>query len=695
MRTTIFSTGSWSLARSGWPESSTSAGDCLADGYHDPELTRASFLPNPFVDSPGARIYKTGDRARFMEDGVIEFLGRVDHQVKIRGYRIELGEIQVQLQAHEAVREAVVLDRKDGQGHQVLCAYFAADREVPPAELRDHLSAQLPSYMIPSYFVQLDALPVTANGKLDRKALPEPAGFIRPGTAYEAPANNTENILTGIWEELLDVRPVGVLDSFLELGGHSLKAQLLALRIHQAFGTEVPLRELLRRPTVRELAAYLGTLDQSGAVRIPAVRLKEHYELSPAQRRLYMIHEMDKKSTAYNMPGALLLEGELDRGRLEASLQSLMSRHESLRTSFHLVDGIPVQCVHEPAVSPLAVLELAEEEIEAALLGFTEPFDLSAAPLVRFALIRIHERKHLLLVDMHHIISDGVSVSHALREIAEGYEGRLSAPLPVQYKDYAAWQNHLLQDGRMGEQADYWLSRFQGTIPVLNLPTDYPRPAFRSFEGGEWEFRADGKLQTRLTELAARAGATLNMVLTAAYHLLLAKYTGSDDIVAGSPIAGRPHADLQPIIGMFVNMLPLRTRPEAAKTFMGYLAEVKETALGAYDHQDYPLEELIDRLRLERDASRNPLFDAAFAMQNMEMEPVRAGGLQVTPYAAPSRKAKFDLTLRSVPGDGGNPLRARICFSLVQEGVRRAAGRSLPASPGSDRRSARSASRQL
>ncbi|WP_236628524.1 non-ribosomal peptide synthetase [Paenibacillus mucilaginosus] len=628
-------------------------GDCLADGYHDPELTRASFLPNPFVDSPGARIYKTGDRARFMEDGVIEFLGRVDHQVKIRGYRIELGEIQVQLQAHEAVREAVVLDRKDAQGHQVLCAYFAADREVPPAELRGHLSAQLPSYMIPSYFVQLDALPVTANGKLDRKALPEPAGFIRPGTAYEAPANDTESILTGIWEELLDVRPVGVLDSFLELGGHSLKAQLLALRIHQAFGTEVPLRELLRRPTVRELAAYLGTLDQSGAVRIPAVRLQEHYELSPAQRRLYMIHEMDKKSTAYNMPGALLLEGELDRGRLEASLQSLMSRHESLRTSFHLVDGIPVQRVHEPAVSPLAVLELAEEEIEAALLGFSEPFDLSAAPLVRFALIRIHERKHLLLVDMHHIISDGVSVSHALREIAEGYEGRLPAPLPVQYKDYAAWQNHLLQDGRMGEKADYWLSRFQGTIPVLNLPTDYPRPAFRSFEGGEWEFRADGKLQARLTELAARAGATLNMVLTAAYHLLLAKYTGSDDIVAGSPIAGRPHADLQPIIGMFVNMLPLRTRPEAAKTFMGYLVEVKETALGAYDHQDYPLEELIDRLRLERDASRNPLFDTAFAMQNMEMEPVRAGGLQVTPYAAPSRKAKFDLTLEAFPETEG------------------------------------------
>ncbi|MFC0212779.1 amino acid adenylation domain-containing protein, partial [Paenibacillus chartarius] len=653
-------------------------GECLAAGYHDPELTRASFLPDPFMDAPGARMYRTGDRARFGEDGVIEFLGRIDHQVKIHGYRIELGEIQVQLSGVEHVKDVIVVDRKDRQGHAVLCAYFTAARPIEAKELREALSAVLPAYMIPAYFLQLDKLPVTANGKIDRKALPDPLESVRSDTVYEPPASETERLLAAIWEEVLEIERVGVNDSFLELGGHSLKAQMLMLRIQQALHVDVPLRELLRRSTVRELAAFVDTLGRTEHELIPALEARDGYELSPAQRRLYFIHELDRSSTAYNMPGYLLLEGELDRGRLEEALRALFRVHESLRTSFALVDGVPVQRIHEHVEPEFAWFECEEEGLEAIIRDYVQPFDLAEAPLARFAIVRVNERKHVLLADMHHIVSDGVSVSIVLRHIAELYEGREPAPQRVQYKEFAAWQNKRNEHPVMELHRDYWLDRFRGELQTAELPTDYSRPAVRSFEGDELSFTAEAELVRKLMQLSSDTGATLYTVLMAAFHVLLAKQTGQDDIVVGTPFAGRAHEELDSVVGMFVNTLPIRSVPSADKVFNDYLMEMKEAVLGAYEHQEYPLEELLDRLQLPRDVSRNPLFDHVFALQNYDVQALRMGDLSVTPYASKSRKAKFDLTLEAF--HDGDRLRFQVEYAaglFKRATIRRLSGHFL------------------
>ncbi|WP_338552863.1 non-ribosomal peptide synthase/polyketide synthase [Paenibacillus sp. KS-LC4] len=628
------------------------AGDGLARGYlNRPELTAEKFADNPFA--PGERMYRTGDLARWLPDGTIEYVGRMDDQVKIRGFRIELGEIESHLLKVEPIEKATVVVRETAEGEKQLCAYFVAGGQLAASELRNTLSQELPGYMIPTYFVQLEQMPLTTNGKVDRRALPSPEESMQTGMDYVAPRTPLEAKLALIWQDVLGVERVGVHDHFFELGGHSLRATTLVGRIHKELHVSLPLKEVFRSATVEKMAEVLEGMAQQAYEAIPRTEASEHYPVSSAQKRLYILHQLEGAEQSYNMPGAMLLEGTLARERFEAVFRALIARHETLRTGFEIVNGEPVQRVYPEVDFAVAYMEAREEEAEQKVRAFIRAFDLKKPPLLRIGLIQLAEERHILLVDMHHIISDGVSTDVLVEEFARLYGGEELPELRIQYKDYAVWQQSEAQRERLNKQGAYWLSQFSGELPVLELPTDYARPAVQRYDGHTLQFHLDAEKSEGLKRIAAENGATLYMVLLAAYTILLQKYTGQEDIVVGTPIAGRTHGDLQPLIGMFVNTLALRNNPVGDKTFLSYLAEVKETTLGAYEHQDYPFEELVEQLQLTRDLSRSPLFETMFSLQNIENKAFALEGLRLTSFPSDYGMAKFDLSLDVMEGKGG------------------------------------------
>ncbi|WP_432401628.1 non-ribosomal peptide synthase/polyketide synthase [Wukongibacter sp. M2B1] len=638
------------------------SGDGLSKGYlNRPELTNEKFVPNPFLT--GQKMYRTGDLVRWLSDGNIEFLGRIDQQVKIRGFRIELGEIELQLLKHTSVREAVVMDRKDMGGNKYLSAYIVSDKKVMASELRDYLRKDMPDYMVPSYFMQLEKMPLTSNGKIDRKALPKPDGSINSGVEYVAPVGEVEEKLVLLWQEILGVEKVGTKDNFFDLGGHSLRATRLVSDIHKEFNVEMPLREVFMGPTIAQIAQYIKGAEKNIYGSVQPAKQKEYYPMSSAQKRLYILTQLEGADTSYNMAGGVIVEGSIDVIRLEEAFQKLIERHESLRTSFEMIDGQPVQKVSEKVDFHVEYIEAVEGKVEDIVKKFVKPFDLSKAPLLRITLVKL-DNQHLLLFDMHHIISDGVSMSILLREFAELYEGKDLPELRIQYKDYAVWQSELFENGTIKKQQDYWLNTFAGEIPVLDMPLDYQRPSVQKFEGSSIDFEIDRLLVEKLDKLAKEKGATMYMVLLAAYTSLLSKYTGQEEIVVGSPIAGRPHSDLQDIIGMFVNTLAMRNYPKREKTFEKFLQEVKENALKAYENQDYPFEELVDKLNLKRDMSRNPLFDTMFTLQNADSGEREVKDLNFKPWRLEERVSKFDISLDAFEGKEGMLFTLEYCTRL-------------------------------
>ncbi|WP_377862967.1 amino acid adenylation domain-containing protein [Bacillus velezensis] len=618
------------------------AGTGVARGYlNRPELTEERFLNDPFY--PGERMYQTGDIARWTEDGLVEWLGRSDGQVKVRGYRIEPGEIEAAIRRIDGIREAAVTARTE-HGETALYAYIEG-RESD--DVRAELATRLPAYMMPAQFIKMTEWPVTPSGKLDRRALPAPDGAA-DRQAYTAPRNVTEMKLCALWEEVLKNGPVGIRDHFFERGGHSLKATALVSRIAKEFGVQVPLQDIFARPTVEELASVIQDLEESPYEAIQPAQTQDTYPVSSAQKRMYVLQQLEDGGVGYNMPAVLELTGPLDRGRLEETFRQLVERHESLRTSFETgPDGEPVQRIHDSVPFQLDEAESAD--------AFVRPFCLEEAPLFRAALVKESDERHLLLTDMHHIISDGVSVNTLIKEFGELYAGRSLAPMRLQYKDYAVWQRSFQEKEGYQKQEAYWLKRLEGELPVLELPADKPRPAVRSFAGGSVSCALDAETASGLHRIARDHGSTLYMVLLAAYNTLLARLSGQEDIIVGSPIAGRPHKDLEPILGMFVNTLAIRTEPKGDKRFTDYLAEVRQAALEAYEHQDYSFEELVERLGVQRDTSRNPLFDVMFVLQNMERESLVLNKLHLAQAADTSHKtAKFDATLYASEGSDGS-----------------------------------------
>ena len=601
------------------------AGVVLARGYlNNPELTSEKFIPDTFGSRKHQLLYRTGDLARWLSDGNIEFLGRIDQQVKLRGYRVELGEIENHLSKFPGIKEAVVLVRNRGGSDQILCAYIVFhEREMADqadsveAQLKKYLVHFLPEYMVPGYFMFIERVPVTPNGKVDRDALPTPK--IKADENYLAPRNETERKLVDIWADVLELEPdiIGTNDNFFQLGGHSLKATVMVSAVHKLLDVRLPLVEVFKTPHIKGLARYIDTAVREAYVSIETPEKKEFYVVSAAQRRMYILQQLDLKSTVYNMPEVFRWEEEPDREKLTHTFKQLIQRHESLRTSFYMAGEEPVQQVHEEVDF---VLEYFDEETGDNLLEFSRPFDLSRAPLVRGAVARSEDDKYMLMVDMHHIISDGISHRVLFNDFAALYYGRQLPQLHIQYKDYAQWQNSERERENIKHQQQHWLKEFSGELPVLEIPTDFIRPQVQDFSGDIIGFHLELEDTNRLKQLALREGATPYMALLAVYNILLSRLSGQEDIIIGTPTAGRRHADLQHIIGMFVNTLALRNTPTASQSFSQFLHQLKLRTLAAFENQEYPFEDLVEEVWSNRDAGRNPLFDVMFVLQNIGLD---------------------------------------------------------------------------
>ncbi|HLP46994.1 MAG TPA: amino acid adenylation domain-containing protein, partial [Candidatus Kapabacteria bacterium] len=657
------------------------AGKGLARGYlNRPELTAEKFRPQitlitlineikkinksfagvqgELFQKPPLILYKTGDLARWLPDGNIEFLGRIDHQVKIRGFRIELGEIENRLSSHLAVKEAIVLARESNED-KYLCAYIVlnANAESTPtvilSEIRELLIRDLPDYMVPSYIVPIDKIPLTPNGKVDRKALPEPG--VVSAKEYIAPRDMVEEKIAGIWGEVLfginsSQRPVGIDDNFFQLGGHSLKAVIMLSKVHRELNVKVTLAEIFRTPTVKGLADFVRKSLPDRYASIEPAEKKEYYELSSAQKRLYILQQIDWQSTAYNMPEVIPLGEEPDIRRLQATFKQLIERHESLRTSFHLLKDQPVQKIH-------AMVSFKVEERTGEPVWNPEPFDLSKAPLLRAIYLKTQQNHYYLMVDMHHIISDGISHAVLVKDFMACYREESLTPLKIQYKDFSEWQNSEKERENLKHQELYWLKTFAGELPVLEIATDFSRPIIQFFEGNTLSFGVGPEETRALKELALKEGATLFMVLLALYNVFLARLSGQEDIIIGSPTAGRRHTDLEPVIGVFINTLALRNYPGGEKSFNEFLREMKEGTIEAFENQDYPFEDLVEKVATVRDASRNPLFDVMLVLQNMDrnlepLEPVERPaeqdeepGIEQKQFLLGNQTSKFDLIL--------------------------------------------------
>jgi len=667
------------------------AGDGVATGYLGrPGLTAERFLPDPFPAAAGGRLYRTGDLARWLPDGVLDFLGRADHQVKLRGFRIELGEIEASLRRHPAVADAAVLLREVKAGDSRLTAWVVpGDAAAPPAaeELRAALRGRLPEYMVPAAFVVLPELPLTPSGKVDRKALArlgpaESAAGAGPGPV--APRSPDEKRLVAIWAEVLGTGSpgepaIGIGDDFFARGGHSLLATQLVLRIRDAFGVDLPVRAVFQAPTVAAQAELIARL--RGASAAPAAGRpirplqrpsRAAHELSPfraavsfAQERLWFLDRLTPGSAAYTMPLALRVRGDLDPSALERAFTELVRRHETLRTTFAEEAGRPQQLIAAPAgwvlpVEDLAACgEAAEEVRRRARQDAAVAFDLERGPLLRTRLLRLGPAEHVLLLAMHHIVSDLWSLGVLVRELGALYAGGSLPALPVQYADFAAWQRAELQGAELERQIAFWRQRLAGAPPALDLPTDRPRPAASGVRGASLPFAAGAETTRALEDLGRREGATLFMILTAALASLLARLSGQDDLVLGSPIANRRQPEVAGLIGMFVNTLALRVDLRAGVddggrpvSFAALLARVRETALDAYAHQDVPFEKLVEALQPRRDPSRHPLFQVVLAMQNVPLGAIELPGLTLEPLEIESAATKFDLTLTLHSTDG-------------------------------------------
>ena len=660
------------------------AGDGLARGYHGhASLTAEHFIPHPFSTEPGARLYRTGDLARYLADGNVEFIGRADEQVKLRGYRIELGEVETALSRAPGVRQATVVARDYGAGDKRLVAYVTGDVIVD--DLPKTLRATLPDYMIPSAFVVLDQLPLTANGKVDRRALPAPDEVQTPSDAgYAAPRTPVEELLAGIWADVLKVERVSHHDNFFELGGHSLLVTRLVSRAQAHFGPELPLKLFFESPVLADQAVQLEAAlrTENGLHSPPIVPVPRdgNLPLSFSQQRLWFLYQLEPSTSAYNIPTAVRLTGVLDSPALKRTLNEVVRRHEILRTYYSTVDGQPAQIVGPPPDLNIDVLDLsglAESERESRMLELAaaearKPFDLTRVPLLRASLVRLGPEEHVLLLTVHHIVSDGWSQGVLVREVGKLYqafsEGKESplAELPVQYADFAHWRRNLLAGDVLDQQLAYWRRQLAGDLPALDLPTDRPRPEVQSFRGATLTTILPSRLSEALGVVCRREGVTLFMLLLAAFKVLLSRYAGQDEIVIGAPIANRNNIETENLIGFFVNTLVLRTDLSGDPHFPELLARVRKVTLEAYAHQDLPFEVLVEDLQPERSLSRNPLFQVMFQLENTPKEELPLPGLTLSPVGVAGVASQFDLSVDVVESDRGLAVTAEYSTDLFE-----------------------------
>jgi amino acid adenylation domain-containing protein len=644
------------------------------DYLNRPQLTAEKFLPNPFGGA-GSRLYRTGDLARYLPDGSIEFLGRADQQVKIRGYRIELGEIESALNQHPVVRECVIVARaRDSLFEQSLIGYVVPSQQPAPsvADLRGYLREKLPDYMIPSVFIPLDELPLTPNGKLDRSALPLPDGerlLLDPD--FVEPRTEIEELVAQIWREVLKFDKIGIHDNFFDVGGHSLLATRVAARLRTGFDIDLPLRKLFELPTVAGLAEHIEILRRSEkAVFVPPilpVSRDREIPLSFSQQRLWFLRELDPGSTAYNIPSIFTIHGPLNVPVLEQAINAVIVRHEILRTVFaEKKDGNPVQVILPFLEIAIRVIDLGDTPApsreakahELALAEVRQPFDLRAGPLLRANILALAEQDFYFLLNADHMILDGTSMAVFFKEIAAGYEAVLDghacalSPLAVQYADYAVWEREGIPAESLNAQLDYWKGQFDSWLPQPELPANHGRPPLQTWRGGRLTKTLSRELTAGLKDLSRREGVTLFMTLLAAFDIMVSGYTGSEDIVVGSTIAGRTRPEIENLIGFFINALPLRVDVAGNPSFTELLKRVREVCLDAYTHQDLPFEKIVEAVNPQRNLNRNPLFQVLFNVADVSDRVLLLHGCEVSRRPFVDRDAKFDLTLYAPEKDG-------------------------------------------
>ncbi len=609
------------------------AGDGIARGYLNREdLNTEKFIDNPFGSG---RMYRTGDLAKWRADGNIEYLGRIDEQIKIRGYRIELGEIESELRSCSKISDAVAAVKESKKGDKSIIAYVCGDTAIDIENVKSELRKKLPVFMIPAHIAQIKEIPLTKNGKVDKKRLPDIE--IKSQTKYVEPQSDIEIVLAEIYQEILEAPKIGIEDNFFDMGGHSLRAVKVINLIEQKIGVRIQMKDLFANPTIKELEKVIlsGKTREEHMVRCAS---KDFYRMSAAQRRIYMVNDIDETGIAYNMPGALKLSGRLDIEKIRTAFEKLLERHEILRTSFHYLDGEYLQKIHESVEVSLNLM--SGSDIYEIASEFVQIFDLGKAPLIRAAYAETEDGNYYLIFDMHHIISDGQSVNNMIMELSKLYRQENVPEVWFQYRDYSEWTNK--RD--ITKQKEYWLKEFQDEIPVLDMPIDGKRTGRQSYIGKTVKAEFDSSVRQAVKKIALKNGATDYMVLMAALMITLNKYSGQETIIIGSPVSGRIQKETEDMLGVFVNTLAIKGIVKSDMKYTDFQRQICETCLDAFENQEYPFEELIDEIDVNRDLSRNPLFDVMLVLQNHESRNIDFGKCEVVEIIEFTDAAKFDLT---------------------------------------------------
>lgn len=613
------------------------SGEGVGKGYmNDIEKTNKSFINNPFTK--GQNMYRSGDLVRWCEDGNIEFLGRIDFQVKIRGFRIEIGEIENQILKLDKIKETIVIDRLSANQEKFLVAYFVAEEKLNIEAIKERLAQSLPGYMIPAFFIQLEKMPLNASGKIDRKALPE----VQESTDIVGPTNAIEAKITDIWKEVLSMKNISITDSFFNIGGDSLSATIVLSKIEKEFSFAISYKSFFKNPTIQKIAETIQKEDMLSHEKIETAQITKYYPATSAQKRFFMVEKIEGTRTTYNIPNKFEINGPLDTVKLAQVVETIINRHEALRTTLDFIDNEIVQIIHDDIKIKRNYYEVNESDLDNFIAGLIKPFDLKKAPLFRVALIKVSQEKHILFWDIHHAIYDGSSMVVLLEEIVTLYNNETPRELFIQYKDFAIWQKKLMASPEIKKQEDFWMDYLAGELPVTDLPSDFGRTPVVDYRGENLSFDIDETLTVKLHELASTNNMTLNMVMSAAYNIFISKYCQSDDIITGMGSSGRNHLDTEYLIGMFVNTLPLRTRPKGDKTFREFLEEIRDNLLDVFDNQDYQFEEIVKKVAPKRDPSRNPIFNVGMVFQSMGFPELKAGDITIKPLLHPTKIARFD-----------------------------------------------------
>ena len=621
-------------------------GECLAMGYvNDIPLTQKKFVPDPF--GKGERIYATGDLARWCNDGNIELIGRKDNQVKIRGFRVELGEIEHQLSAIQAIEQAVVIAERRENGEHYLSAYYLSDQEIPYRVIRDTLAASLPSYMIPLYITRISEIPVTANGKLDRAKLPVPAQ-LHENTAVEL--SPVQQSVANIWSDILGLSPAGITPdaNFFEMGGHSLNVTTLAGRLSREYDINLQIRDIFGRPTLNGIAGLVETLLRRSRPEISPAQEKAYYNLTPVQLRMYAVQEADKNTIAYNISGAAGIQGPLDTGRVTDILKSIIQHHESLRTSFHLVDGQVMQRINLCTDVNIMYVEAGERAPEELIREFIRPFNLSEAPLIRAAIIRYSDQHHYVVLDMHHIIADGYSLRKIIQEFTLAYAGQPVTLPQLQYRDYAEYVNQPFYEQLLSSQQQYWKRQLENKISRLKLPLDFERKTAGDYSGSKVYFNIEGETYAALRDIAKSRQTTMYTTVLAIFKWLLAKVCNEAVVMVGTPVAGREHQQLADTTGMFVNTLVLKSVVSPGQTFLSFLEEEKIVVREAFENADLSFDYIATHFDKDHSKLLNPVFDVMYEYDDLDLRNIEMAGLKVEVKDDLIERAKFDITFEVI-----------------------------------------------